>query len=87
MHVERARSGPCEHLFFKSNFNHLASLSPVLIWHFYLGDEVQLFYLHINMSLQQLILLKKLFESFSLHAQDKPDKGGGGGSLIFMFRF
>ena len=40
---------------------------PVLIWHLYLGDEVQLFYLHMNMGLQQLV--KKPFDSFSFHAQ------------------
>lgn len=40
---------------------------PVLIWHLYLGDEVQLFYLHMNMGLQQLV--KKHFDSFSFHAQ------------------
>ena len=42
----------------------------VLIWHLYLGDEVQLFYLHVNMGLQQQV--KKPFESFSFHAQLGP---------------
>ena len=40
---------------------------PVLIWHLYLGDEVQLFYLHMNMGLQQLV--KKPFDNFYFHAQ------------------
>ena len=39
----------------------------VLIWYLYLGDEVQLFYLHMNMGLQQLV--KKPFDNFSFHAQ------------------
>ena len=33
----------------------------------YLGDEVQLFYLHMNIGLQQLV--KKLLDNFSFHAQ------------------
>ena len=45
--------------------------SAVLICHLYLVDEVQLFYLHMNMSLQKLV--KKFFKNFSLRAPDDPD--------------
>ena len=53
--------------FSKSNFNHLHPFSPVLIWHLYLGNVVQLFYLHMNISLQQLVK-KTIWQFFFSHS-------------------
>ena len=39
----------------KSSMSLSIAKFPVLIWYLYLGDEVQLFYLHMNMGLQQLV--------------------------------